>query len=58
VMQPLGHRGPSVGRHFAVGDMAQSRAFAPHDPPAGATQRGVEAEDDQPSFSIAASETS
>ena len=58
VMQPLGHRRLRVGRDLAVRDMRQARTLGTDDPPAGARQRGIEAEDDQPSFSITSSDTS
>ena len=44
-------------RRLFEADLAR-RALGPHDPPAGARQRRIEAEDDQPIFSMTSSDTS
>lgn len=53
--EPVGQRSLRVGLHMPVGDVADPAALDADNAPAGATQRGIEAEDDQPSFSITAS---
>jgi hypothetical protein len=47
-----------VGADLAVGDVAQPVALGGDDPPAGATKPGIEADQDQLSFSITSSDTS
>ena len=55
IREPVGQGGFGVGLRLPVGDMADPAALDADDAPAGATERGVETEDDQPSFSITAS---
>ena len=56
--EPLGHGRVRLGRHLPVGQVCQPRSFCADKTPAGAGKRGIEAENDQPSFSITSSETS
>ena len=56
--QPFGKRSLRVGCDLAIGDMAQPVALGPDDAPAGRAKAGIEAEDDQASFSIMSSGTS
>ena len=56
--QPVGQRLAGIGTNMAVGDMPEAIAVSPDDPPAGAAKPGIEADQDQPSFSITWSETS
>ena len=44
--------------YLAVGDMAQPVALGRDHPPAGRAEAGIEADDDQPSFSSTASDIS
>jgi hypothetical protein len=50
--QTIGQRHLGVGPDLPVGDMAQPVAVRPDDAPTGAAKPGVEADQDQPSFSI------
>ena len=56
--QALGKRVLRVGPDLAVGDMAQPVTFGGNDTPAGAGEPGIEADQDQASFSITSSGTS
>ena len=56
--QSLGQRHFGIGADLTIGNMRQPVAKRSDDPPAGRTQPGIKAKDDQPSFSITASETS
>ena len=56
--QAFGQRCGRIGANLTVGDMAEPIAQLGDDAPAGGAQARVEADDDQPSFSITASETS
>ena len=53
--EPVGQGRFRVGLYLPVGDMTDPAALDADDAPAGTTERGVETEDDQPSFSITAS---
>ena len=56
--QALGERLLRVGPDLAVGDVAQPVTLGADHAPAGAAQARVEANQDQPSFSITSSGTS
>lgn len=56
--QALGQRCLAVGAQLTVGQVRQPVALGADQAPAGGAKAGVKAEDDQPSFSITASETS
>jgi hypothetical protein len=56
--QALRQRLLGIGPDLAVGDVAQPVAFGGDDTPAGAAKPGIEADQDQASFSITSSETS
>ena len=58
VGQALGEGFLGVGLELAVGDVGQAVALGTDEAVAGARQRRVEAEDDQPNFSMISSETS
>ena len=58
VREPPGQRFGRVRPELSIGDMAQTVALGSDETPAGRAKAGIEAEDDQPSFSITASETS
>jgi hypothetical protein len=56
--QPLRQRLLGISPELAISDMAQPVPFGGNDTPAGATKPGIEADQDQASFSITSSETS
>jgi hypothetical protein len=56
--EPARQRRGAVGLQPAVGEVGQPIALGPDQPPAGRAKARVESEQDQPSFSITASETS
>jgi hypothetical protein len=56
--QSLRQRFLGIGPELAIGDMAQPVPFGGNDAPAGAAEPGIEADQDQASFSITSSETS
>ena len=55
VGQALGEQFLGIGLEMAVGEMGQAIALGADQAPAGGAEAGVEAEDDQPSFSITSS---
>ena len=57
-IQPLGQRHFGIGLDLAIGDVAEAIALRRDDAPASRAEAGIEAEDDQPSFSITSSGTS
>ena len=56
--QAIGQSLLRIGADLAVGDMAQPVPLGGDHPPAGAAEARIEADDDQPSFSSTASDTS
>ena len=58
VGQALGEERLGIGLELAVGDVGQAITLGTNEAVAGARQRRVEAEDDQPNFSMISSETS